>query len=59
MDDELARNKLELEEMQKSWEEKVKEMEAEQEAQRKAQQVGKYCCNLYLTLNYFGRDRMY
>ena len=39
MDDELARNKVELEEMQKSWEEKVKEMEAEQEAQRKAQQV--------------------
>ena len=35
MDEEIAKNKKELEEMQKSWEQKVKDLEA----QRNAEQV--------------------
>ena len=34
MDEEIAKNKRELEEMQKSWEQKVKDLEAQQKAER-------------------------
>ena len=34
MDEEIAKNKMELEEMQKSWEQKVKDLEAQRDADK-------------------------